>query len=70
MTEIQDEALDRIPEIRFQMGILRLRRDKLIERLIAGNETYESYLAIAGEVRGLQHAIRAPYVPREPERNA
>lgn len=57
-------ALDRIPEIKVNVDELLRRRDRLIDKLIAGVRDWDDYLSTAGEVRGLNAGITTPYRPR------
>lgn len=57
-------ALDRIPEIKINVDELLRRRDRLIDKLIAGVRDWDDYLSTAGEIRGLNAGITTPYRPR------
>lgn len=57
-------ALDRIPEIKVNVDELLRRRDRLIDKLIAGVRDWDDYLSTAGEIRGLNAGITTPYRPR------
>jgi hypothetical protein len=57
--------LEQIPEISHNIRELTVQRDRRIDRLIRADvRTFEEYQAIAGEIRGINLAIAAPYAPR------
>lgn len=65
MADIQTVKLDQIPEIKRQTDELKTTRDQLVARLVNGVATFEEYVALAGEIRGISRAIRAPYIIRD-----
>jgi hypothetical protein len=41
-------------------------RESLLRRLVMGVQTWDEYLAVAGEIRGIERALDAPLKPYKP----
>lgn len=70
MTDLIQQRLDAIPELKAALTELAAKRDGKIELLIREGNTFEQMISLAAEIRTLNEVCAAPYKPRVRNLNA